>query len=139
MSDTKDVATRFLATLDALSRSEVEWPAVHALLAPGFRAHMPGAEPVDAAGFAAALQPFLDAFPGYRHEIVDQIAEGDRVATRIVWHATHRGEFLGIPASHVSFVMDEMNIVRVRDGRITDFWPAFDVPSMMKAIQPAAS
>lgn len=77
-------------------------------------------------------------FPHYRHEIVDQIAEGERVATRVVWHATHAGDFLGIPPSDASFTVDEMNIIHVRDGRITDFWPAFDVPTMMRAIQPSA-
>ena len=29
----------------------------------------------------------------------DQIAQDDRVCTRWTWNGTHRGEFLGIPAT----------------------------------------
>src|SRR5919109_1903816 len=37
------------------------------------------------------------AFPDARHTIEDQIAEGDKVVTRVTARATFRGEILGIP------------------------------------------
>ncbi|MCO5191495.1 MAG: ester cyclase, partial [Anaerolineae bacterium] len=41
----------------------------------------------------------LAAFPDLRFEVEDMIAEGDKVVTRYTLIATHRGEFMGIPAT----------------------------------------
>ena len=38
---------------------------------------------------------FRSAFPDWREEIVELVAEGDRVAGRFKCYGTHRGEFLG--------------------------------------------
>src|ERR1043165_262754 len=35
------------------------------------------------------------AFPDIKVEIKDQIAEGNKVVTRKIFHATHKGEFFG--------------------------------------------
>ncbi|GAC1394913.1 MAG: hypothetical protein NVSMB65_13340 [Chloroflexota bacterium] len=46
--------------------------------------------------FVAAIRT---AFPDGQYSIADQVAEGDRVATRVVGRGTHQGEFQGIPAT----------------------------------------
>src|SRR4051812_25977607 len=43
------------------------------------------------------LEVLRKGFPDIRAEILDQIAEGDTVATRKILHGTHSGDFLGIP------------------------------------------
>jgi SnoaL-like polyketide cyclase len=41
----------------------------------------------------------LQAFPDLHAEVYDVIAEGDLVAARVTYTGTHRGEFVGIPAT----------------------------------------
>src|SRR5919199_3099296 len=60
--------------------------------APGGRGRIHGVVgPVDAAGAKAFFDEVFDAFPDWRFEILDVIAEGDRAAVR--WRA--RGTFAG--------------------------------------------
>src|SRR6185295_15692373 len=39
------------------------------------------------------------AFPDLKVVIHDQVAEGDKVTTKKSFHATHKGDFFGAPAS----------------------------------------
>jgi predicted ester cyclase len=69
------------------------------------------------------IAPFLGSFPDTRMEIVDLIAEGDRVAARFTCSGTHMGEWLGYAATGRRFeVIDEVSIYRFRDGRIVESW-----------------
>jgi predicted ester cyclase len=73
--------------------------------------------------FAEAVRrwigPFRDAFPDFRMEIVELIAEEDRVAAHFRCSGTHRGEWRGVAPTGRSFTdVDEIYIFRVRDGRI---------------------
>jgi hypothetical protein len=45
------------------------------------------------------VSPFRSAFPDFEMEIVDLIAEDDRVAALFKCSGTHRGEWLGLPPS----------------------------------------
>jgi predicted ester cyclase len=45
------------------------------------------------------VAPFRSAFPDFQMEIVDLIAEGDKVAAHFKCSGTHRGEWLGVPAT----------------------------------------
>jgi predicted ester cyclase len=52
-------------------------------------------------------------------DIEEQVAEGDRVATRTTLHAVHNGgEFMGVPPSGKEIVISGMSIERVQDGKI---------------------
>jgi predicted ester cyclase len=65
------------------------------------------------------IGPFRDAFPDFRMEIVELIAEGDRVAAHFRCSGTHRGKWRGVAPTGRSFTdVDEIYIFRVRDGRI---------------------
>ena len=61
-------------------------------------------------------------FPDMKVEIFDQIAEGDRVTTRKAIHATHLGEFMGIPASNKKVTINVIDIIRLRDGKYVEHW-----------------
>jgi predicted ester cyclase len=45
------------------------------------------------------VRPFRSAFPDFEMEIVELIGEGDRVVARFRCSGTHRGEWLGVPAT----------------------------------------
>jgi RimJ/RimL family protein N-acetyltransferase/predicted ester cyclase len=65
------------------------------------------------------VSPFQSAFPDFRMEVVDLIAEGDTVVGHFRCSGTHRAEWLGVPATGRSFEdVDEIYIFRVKDGRV---------------------
>jgi steroid delta-isomerase-like uncharacterized protein len=42
----------------------------------------------------------INAFPDLHHDIIDMVAERDKVAVRLNVTGTHKGEFQDIPATH---------------------------------------
>jgi predicted ester cyclase len=50
-------------------------------------------------GLKNVLRGIKTAFPDIHWKIEEQIAEGDKVVTRFEWTGTHRGTFLGVPAT----------------------------------------
>jgi predicted ester cyclase len=65
------------------------------------------------------IGPFRAAFPDFSMEIVDLVAEGDKVAAHFRCSGTHLGEWLGRPPSGRRFqAVDEIYIFRVSDGKL---------------------
>ncbi len=65
---------------------------------------------------------FYTAFPDWREEIVQLVAEGDTVAGRFRCSGTHRGEFLGEAPTGRRMEVEEVFFLRVEDGKFVDFW-----------------
>ena len=65
---------------------------------------------------------FRAAFPDWREEIVDLVAEGDKVAARFRCSGTFQGEFMGVAPNGRRQEVDEVYFLRVRDGRIVEYW-----------------
>jgi predicted ester cyclase len=69
----------------------------------------------------AWIGPFRESFPDFRMELVDAIAEGDRVVGIFKCSGTHRGEWLGHPASGRRFRdIDEVYVFRVEGERLAE-------------------
>jgi predicted ester cyclase len=65
------------------------------------------------------IGPFRDAFPDFRMNIVELIADGDRVAAHFHCSGTHLGEWRGVAPTGRRFEdVDEIYLFRVRDGKI---------------------
>jgi len=96
--------------------------AIDEILAPGFVLRSPPNEPSPVRGpegvrqLAEALRA---AFPDLELSTDDVIAEGDRVAIRWTFRATHRGEFAGIPATGAHVRMPYAVAYDLADGVIT--------------------
>ena len=65
---------------------------------------------------------FYSAFPDWREEIVELVAEGNTVVGRFKCSGTHRGEFLGEPPTGKRMEVDEVFFLRVEDGKFVYFW-----------------
>jgi predicted ester cyclase len=66
------------------------------------------------------IGPFRNAFPDFSMEIVDLVAEEDKVAAHFRCSGTHLGEWLGRPPSGRRFqAVDEIYIFRVKGGKLT--------------------
>jgi predicted ester cyclase len=70
------------------------------------------------------------AFPDFRLTIEDQIAEGDKVVTRLTARGTYAGGLEDIPSSATvgkQVRVDEILIHRIAGGKAVEGWMAFDV------------
>jgi predicted ester cyclase len=85
----------------------------------------PGIAP-GADGVRQQFDGFRAAFDGFRAEILDQIAEGDKVVTRKVFRGRHRGSFNGVEPTGAEVEIHVIDIVRVQDGRIVEHWNCVD-------------
>jgi len=86
--------------------------------------------PVEATGARALKQVWtmlLRAFPDIRVTAEDVIAEGDRVVSRNTVTGTHRGDYMGVPATGRSITYSEIFIFRFAGGRIAETWGIVDV------------
>ncbi len=102
------------------------------LMAPDHVFHFPLAPgPQDKAQHVASQQRIKSIFPDYRAEIVDQIAEGDMVMSRLIVRGTQQGEFMGQPGTGQTFEITTINIMRIRDGLVVDEWDEFDTLSFL--------
>lgn len=65
------------------------------------------------------VRPFQSAFPDFEMAIVELIAEREKVVAHFKCSGTHRGEWLGIPATGRRFEgVDEIYIFEVRDAKL---------------------
>jgi steroid delta-isomerase-like uncharacterized protein len=79
-------------------------------------------------------QVFLAAFPDLQITIDQIVASGDEVAGRLIQTGTHKGDFMGIPASGKSVAFTEMAILKIVDGKIAVSWYQTDMLSLMRQI-----
>jgi steroid delta-isomerase-like uncharacterized protein len=84
--------------------------------------------------FKQILGVFRDAFPNFQTTVEDVIAEEDRVAVRHTHHVTHSGEFAGIPPTGKAATVPGIEVLRVRDGQIVEFWHMDDFLGLMRQL-----
>ena len=110
--------------------------ALDELLAPDHVSHsIPPEMPDGAEGMKLFFQYFRNAFPDGEHAIHDQIAEGDQVVTRTTATGTHLGEFMGIPATGRTVVMDGIVINRFSNGKVIETWAIYDDLTTLKQLR----
>lgn len=73
-------------------------------------------------------------FPDIKVEIFDQIAEGDKVATRKALHGTHTGIFMGAPPTDKKVTILVTDIIRLRDGKYAEHWGMSNIPQVLAEI-----
>ena len=82
-------------------------------------------------GLKDVLRGMRAGFPDIHFGIEEQIAEGDKVLSRFEWTGTHRGEFLGVPATGRPVKIWGMVIDRLVDGRIKETRIIMDTLGLM--------
>ena len=84
-------------------------------------------------GLKQAFRIFWTATPG-RHQIEDQIAEGDRVVTRLTCSGKHEGDLPGAPRTGNELRMTSITIHRIADGKLAEKWAEKDVVAFLSQI-----
>ncbi len=91
---------------------------------------LPGQGP-GIAGLKDVLRGFHAAFPDLHFNVLEQISEGDKVASRYEFTGTHHGEFLGVPATGKSVKVWGVVIDRLVNGKIKDTRIIMDALGLM--------
>lgn len=91
---------------------------------------LPGQGP-GIAGLKDVLRGFRAAFPDLHFNVLEQISEGDKVASRYEFTGTHHGEFLGVPATGKSVKVWGVVIDRLVNGKIKDTRIIMDALGLM--------
>jgi steroid delta-isomerase-like uncharacterized protein len=82
-------------------------------------------------GLRNVLRGLRAAFPDMRWTVQEQIAEGAKVLSRFEWTGTHRGTFLGVPATDRPVTVWGMVIDRFEAGKIKDTRIIMDTLGLM--------
>lgn len=73
------------------------------------------------------IAPFLRSFPDVHMEVVELVAEDDKVVGRFTCTATHQASWLGHPPTGRRFEnIDEVSIYTLDQGRIAGSWTLKD-------------
>lgn len=101
-----------------------------------YAAYTPGSvEPIRGAdGFKEYLRTLRGAFPDLSVAIEDRIIGEDAVVERYRLEGTHRGEFMGIPATGNEVALTGTVIHYVEDGKVTKDVSEFDALDLMQQL-----
>jgi len=88
--------------------------------------------------FRAFVQAFRSAFPDLHINIDDQIAEDEKVCTRITISGTHLSDFLGLPETGKKAHVQGVVISRLQDGLILEEWELLDQFTLLQQLGTAA-
>lgn len=109
------------------------------VLAPDFVDHslLPGQKP-DREGYKRGLSEDHAAFSNLDITIEDQIAEGDKVVTRLTWRGTHnRGKFMGKASTGRKVEATAIFVHRIAGDKVKEEWSASDTLEIRRQLDAA--
>lgn len=74
------------------------------------------------------------AFPDNKNQVLDIVAEGDRLAYRWCADGTHRDTYQRIPATGRKVHAEGITISQFRDGLITEEWASWNKTSVLHSL-----
>jgi len=109
------------------------WDVIEEFVSPDFIGHDP-AEPEPIRGPAAMranIEKYLAGFPGGAITVDDQIAEGDKVATRWTGRGIQTGEIAGIAPTGKEITVSGLTISRIENDMVIEEWATWDTLGML--------
>jgi steroid delta-isomerase-like uncharacterized protein len=111
---------------------------VDELFDPDYVLHDPGVPGGELRGLEAFKAQWVSmlrtAFPDLRIVIEDQVAEGDKVASRYTGSGTNQGELRGFPPTNNRVEVTGTITSRFADGKIVEEWNNIDGLGMMQQL-----
>ena len=106
--------------------------AMDELLAANFVNHaaVPGVTP-DREGYKQFVTMHHTGFPDFDVKVEDVVAEGDKVARRVTWTGTHKGEYMGIAPTGKKITLTVITIERIEGGKIAEQWGEANMLGLM--------
>jgi steroid delta-isomerase-like uncharacterized protein len=93
------------------------------------------ASPALARSVRRAFDQFRTAFPDWRQEIVELVAEADTVVARFRCTGTHEGTWHGLPATGRTMRVDEVYFFRVKNDRLHRVWGLEDTRTRYRQLR----
>lgn len=132
--ENKSVARRLIEALNERVWPSGDFTAADALISPQYVYH-DSANPITGReGFHQLVAAYRTAFPDARFTIEEQIAEGDRVLTRMTVRGTHTGPLMGILASGRPVEVSILSLMRVVGGQVVEEWERFDTAHLLAQV-----
>lgn len=85
-------------------------------------------------GVKQVFTMFRTAFPNLNFTVEDQIAEGDKVVSRVTVRGTHKGEFMGIAPTGKQVTVELIDIHHITGGKVVERWGIVDMLGMMQQL-----
>jgi steroid delta-isomerase-like uncharacterized protein len=101
----------------------------HALHAPNFSGSAIGPE-----AYKRLASEFFAGIPDLHWTIEDTIAEQDKVVVCWTFSGTHRGDYMGIPATNKKVSSEGITVHHIAGGKIMDSYGYWDVLCMMQQL-----
>ena len=80
------------------------------------------------------LKLLFAAFPDYRIELTSHFASGNRSCAEAVASGTHKGDFMGIPATGKTFSVRGVSVAELREGKASRITSYSDSASMLRQL-----
>jgi predicted ester cyclase len=84
--------------------------------------------------FKELAKGFIDAVSEFQEMVQDQIAEGDKVVTRLSGRGKHTGTLMGAAPTGKALTWSAISITRFVDGRIAEEWVEFDLLNFLQQL-----
>jgi len=108
--------------------SEIISPS-HALQAPNISGSSIGPE-----AYKRQVLSFLAGYPDLHWTIEDIIAEKDKVVACWTISGTHKGDYMGIPATNKKVSVDGITVHLIANGKIMDSYSNWDALGLMRQL-----
>ena len=128
----KAIARRMAIEVFAQGRLAV----VDEIVAPNVTEHgqLPPGIPTGREGIKAIASALRKGFPDLTYKVDLEIAEGDFVATYVTVSGTNKGEMFGMPATGKHAEWNEVHIVKLANGKLTEHWGVVDMLSAFRQL-----
>ncbi len=126
--DNAEIVRRFAD--EVISRGEIDRAGEFAWEDVVEQVPLPGQGP-GLEGLKDILRAMRAGFPDLVFSTLEQISEGDKVASRFEWTGTHKGTFLGIPPTGRPVRVWGIVIDRLVEGRIKETRIIMDTMGML--------
>ncbi|WP_162051473.1 ester cyclase [Pontibacter pamirensis] len=118
---------------EAINKGNLE--KFHQLMSPDVVDHDPAPDQGPGPdGFIQFFSTFRSAFPDLEVKVDHMVADDDNVSIAYTVTGTHKGDFMGIPATGKQMKARGVQIARFENGKIVERWGSSDELGILKQI-----
>jgi steroid delta-isomerase-like uncharacterized protein len=106
------------------------------LLAPDYACYFPSrsTKPMSLEETIEIRKMLQKAFPDISWSMEELIATEDKVIMRVIERGTHKGEYMGIPATGNKYENSGISITRIENGKVVEQWEELDLLGLMQQL-----